>query len=124
MHEGASTTPPLLGSNGILMKRELHTLFDAGLVSITPKYMVRVSPAIREKWSNGREALRVRRAGDLGAGRTVAAAESQGVGVACEDLTASIALGCHSQHATLLDSPVLGRSSSRPQLLSIACQAV
>jgi hypothetical protein len=26
----------------------------AGLVSITPEYRVRVSPAMREKWSNGR----------------------------------------------------------------------
>lgn len=40
--------------NGILVTQEFHTLFDAGLVSITPEYKVRVSPAIREKWSNGR----------------------------------------------------------------------
>lgn len=40
--------------NGILMSQEFHTLFDAGLVSITPDYEVRVSPAIREQWSNGR----------------------------------------------------------------------
>jgi len=40
--------------NGILMTQEFHTLFDAGLVSITPEYKVRVSRAIHEKWSNGR----------------------------------------------------------------------
>jgi putative restriction endonuclease len=36
------------------MTQEFHTLFDAGFVSITPEYRVRVSPAIRENWSNGR----------------------------------------------------------------------
>jgi putative restriction endonuclease len=40
--------------NGIAMTVEFHTLFDRGLIGITPEYRVRVSPAIKQRWSNGR----------------------------------------------------------------------
>jgi putative restriction endonuclease len=56
----AAHVQPYLGprsnhvQNGILMAQEVHTLFDEGLISITPDYKVRVSGRIREKWSNGR----------------------------------------------------------------------
>jgi putative restriction endonuclease len=40
--------------NGILLTKEFHTLFDAGLVGVTPEYRVRVSPALRARWQNGR----------------------------------------------------------------------
>jgi putative restriction endonuclease len=40
--------------NGVVLTREFHTLFDRGLVTITPDYRVQVSPAIHRRWSNGR----------------------------------------------------------------------
>jgi putative restriction endonuclease len=40
--------------NGLLLTKEFHTLFDAGLVAVTPDYRVRVSPALRSRWKNGR----------------------------------------------------------------------
>ncbi len=40
--------------NGLLMTKEFHALFDRGLVTVTPDYEVRVWPAIRDTWSNGR----------------------------------------------------------------------
>lgn len=40
--------------NGLVLTKEFHTLFDLGLVTVTPDYDVRVSPAIRDQWSNGR----------------------------------------------------------------------
>jgi putative restriction endonuclease len=40
--------------NGLLLTKEFHALFDKGLVTVTPDLHVRVSPAIRERWTNGR----------------------------------------------------------------------
>lgn len=40
--------------NGLLLTKEFHTLFDLGLVGVTPDYRVRVSPALRARWHNGR----------------------------------------------------------------------
>jgi putative restriction endonuclease len=40
--------------NGILLSQEFHTLYDEGLLAITPELRVRVSPQIRERWSNGK----------------------------------------------------------------------
>src|SRR5262245_499632 len=40
--------------NGIPMTVEFHALFDGKLLAITPDYRVRVSPAIRRRWSNGK----------------------------------------------------------------------
>ena len=42
-------------SNGILLRSDLHTLFDKGYITITNKLHVEVSPRIREEFSNGRE---------------------------------------------------------------------
>ncbi len=39
--------------NGLLLTKEFHALFDKGLVTVTPDLLVRVSPAIRERWTNG-----------------------------------------------------------------------
>jgi putative restriction endonuclease len=36
------------------MTAEFHALFDHGLIGITPDYRVRVSPTIRQRWSNGK----------------------------------------------------------------------
>jgi len=40
--------------NGILLSQEFHTLYDQGFIAITPELRVRVSPQIRERWSNGK----------------------------------------------------------------------
>ncbi len=40
-------------TNGILMRADLHTLFDAGYVTITPDYTFKVSPKIAEEYDNG-----------------------------------------------------------------------
>lgn len=41
-------------SNGILLRRDLHSLFDAGYVTITPDLRFEVSRRIREEFENGR----------------------------------------------------------------------
>jgi putative restriction endonuclease len=40
--------------NGILLRRDLHSLFDAGYVTITPEFKFEVSRRIREEFENGR----------------------------------------------------------------------
>ena len=42
-------------SNGILLRSDLHKLFDLGYVTITPELRLEVSPRLREEWQNGRE---------------------------------------------------------------------
>lgn len=42
-------------SNGILMRRDLHALFDKGYVTITPSMKVEVSRKIKEEFENGRD---------------------------------------------------------------------
>lgn len=55
----AAHVQPYLGpksnhvQNGLLLTKEFHALFDAGLVTVTPDHVVRVSPRIRERWENG-----------------------------------------------------------------------
>lgn len=41
-------------SNGILMRRDIHSLFDQGYVTITPDSRFEVSRRIREEFENGR----------------------------------------------------------------------
>ncbi|HEX5009334.1 MAG TPA: HNH endonuclease [Planctomycetota bacterium] len=41
--------------NGILLKADLHKLYDAGYVDITPDYKFRVSERVEEEFENGRE---------------------------------------------------------------------
>jgi putative restriction endonuclease len=41
-------------SNGLLLRSDFHTLFDTGLVTITPDYRVEVSERIRDQWNNGK----------------------------------------------------------------------
>jgi putative restriction endonuclease len=56
----AAHVQPYLGprsnhiQNGLLLIKEFHALFDEGLVTVTPEYIVRVSPRIRRQWKNGR----------------------------------------------------------------------
>ena len=42
-------------SNGILLRSDLHTLFDLGYVTVTPELRLEVSSRLREEWENGRE---------------------------------------------------------------------
>lgn len=41
-------------TNGILMRRDIHSLFDQGYVTITPERRFEVSRRIREEFENGR----------------------------------------------------------------------
>ena len=40
--------------NGILLRRDLHSLYDRGYVTVTPDYVFRVGGRLREEFSNGR----------------------------------------------------------------------
>ena len=42
-------------SNGILLRSDLHKLFDLGYVTVTPDLRLRVSPRLKADWQNGRE---------------------------------------------------------------------
>ena len=44
-----------VGANGILFRRDIHSLFDAGYVTITKDYRFEVSKRIKEEFENGRE---------------------------------------------------------------------
>lgn len=41
--------------NGLLLRKDLHALFDAGYVTVTPSLELRVSRRIREEYENGRD---------------------------------------------------------------------
>jgi putative restriction endonuclease len=41
--------------NGLLLRRDIHSLFDAGYVTVTPDYHFEVSRRIREEFENGRD---------------------------------------------------------------------
>lgn len=43
-----------LPSNGLLLRRDLHSLFDSGYVTVTPDYRFEVSRRIKEEFENGR----------------------------------------------------------------------
>ena len=40
--------------NGLLLRSDIHTLFDRGYVTVTPDYHFRVSEKLRADWRNGR----------------------------------------------------------------------
>jgi len=42
-------------SNGILLRSDIHKLFDTGYITITPELKVEVSKRIKEEFENGRE---------------------------------------------------------------------
>ncbi len=42
-------------TNGILLRSDLHKLFDLGYVTITPALRLEVSRRLKEEWQNGRE---------------------------------------------------------------------
>lgn len=41
-------------SNGLLLRRDIHSLFDSGYVTVTPELKFQVSGKIREEFENGR----------------------------------------------------------------------
>lgn len=41
--------------NGILLRSDLHTLFDRGYITVTPKHDLEVSKRIHEEYDNGKE---------------------------------------------------------------------
>jgi len=41
--------------NGLCLRADLHLLFDQGLVTVTSEHRVEVSPAIKERYENGRD---------------------------------------------------------------------
>ena len=40
--------------NGLLLRSDIHTLFDLGYVGVTPEYRFTVSPHLKSSWQNGR----------------------------------------------------------------------
>lgn len=46
---------PHLASNGLLLRKDLHTLYDRGYITITDDYHIEVSKRIREDYGNGKE---------------------------------------------------------------------
>jgi len=42
-------------TNGVLLRRDIHSLFDAGYVTITPRLNFEVSRRIKEEFENGRQ---------------------------------------------------------------------
>ncbi len=42
-------------SNGLLLRSDLHILFDRGYVTVTPEYRIEVSRRIKEEFANGRD---------------------------------------------------------------------
>lgn len=42
-------------ANGLLLRSDMHRLFDDGYITVTPDYRVEVSKRIREEFNNGRE---------------------------------------------------------------------
>ena len=42
-------------SNGLLLRSDVHTLFDLGYMTVTPHYRVIVSQRIKTEFENGRD---------------------------------------------------------------------
>lgn len=41
-------------TNGLLLRSDMHILYDEGLLTVTPDYNINVSPAIRDAYVNGK----------------------------------------------------------------------
>ena len=50
-----SSSGPHSVNNGILLRSDLHKLFDAGYITITTDHHVEVSKFIKEEYENGRD---------------------------------------------------------------------
>lgn len=49
--EGGTHSP----SNGLLLRQDVHTLFDRGYLTVTPDYHVEVSCRLKDEFDNGKE---------------------------------------------------------------------
>ena len=49
-----ATDGPHSLENGLLLRSDMHTLFDRGLLTITPEFKLEVSSQIQEQYSNGK----------------------------------------------------------------------
>jgi len=49
-----SENGPHAASNGLLLRQDLHTLFDRGYITVTKDYVVEVSHRIKEDYGNGK----------------------------------------------------------------------
>lgn len=49
-----ASSGPHAVSNGLLLRADLHKLYDEGYLTVTEDYRVEVSPALREEFNNGR----------------------------------------------------------------------
>lgn len=45
--------------NGVLLRKDIHSLFDAGYVTITPDYHFEVSKSVQVEFNNGKEYYRL-----------------------------------------------------------------
>jgi putative restriction endonuclease len=50
-----SESGPNYTRNGLLIRSDIHKLFDKGYVTITPDYNIKISKRIKEEYENGRE---------------------------------------------------------------------
>ncbi len=50
-----SQSGPHLINNGLLLRRDVHTLFDRGYITINPELHIEISKRIKEDYGNGRE---------------------------------------------------------------------
>lgn len=50
-----SLSGPHLISNGLLLRSDLHKLFDSGYMTVAPDYRIEISSAIRDEFHNGKE---------------------------------------------------------------------
>lgn len=50
-----SESGPHLISNGILLRSDIHKLFDSGYLTVTDTYKIEVSKRIKEEYENGKE---------------------------------------------------------------------
>lgn len=41
--------------NGLLLRSDVHTLFDLGYLGLNPRHELQVSPMLRQEWGNGSE---------------------------------------------------------------------
>jgi len=46
---------PHAAANGILLRQDVHTLFDRGYITVTPEYRIEVSRRIKDEFENGGE---------------------------------------------------------------------
>jgi putative restriction endonuclease len=58
--EAAHIKPYAIGgehrpANGLLLRQDVHTLFDRGYLTVTPEYRVEVSGRIKDEFDNGKE---------------------------------------------------------------------